>query len=76
MDSEDITKAEGVVSWYPPGSIVKIFYNPDDPEESVLKPGMGTLNYMKFAIGATLLFIVAICFFGLTDFFKADNMSE
>jgi hypothetical protein len=36
----DIRVAEDILSQYPEGSTVRVFYNPDSPRESVLEPGL------------------------------------
>lgn len=48
---------------YPPGAKVRVHYNPDNPAEATLEPGMGQGDWMVFALGviaiaAAVLFLL------------------
>lgn len=53
------SNAYGVVNRYPKGRAVKVYYAPDNPEESVLEPGPTAGNYLSFLI-AYLFFIPGV----------------
>ncbi len=46
--------SKNIVARYPAGAKVPVHYDPDDPEESVLEPGVYTLNWfgILFGLGA------------------------
>src|SRR5262245_51454477 len=44
--SSDSAWARDAVATYSEGSEVKVFYNPKDPSEAVLSPGLDSSNYM------------------------------
>lgn len=48
-----------IVSQYPVGANVSVYYSPDDPAEAVLQPGAFTSSYLVF--GAGMLFVVVGC---------------
>jgi hypothetical protein len=47
--------AEIINSEYPVGSVVKVFYNPNDPRKSFIRTGPFWSDYMKLALGILLL---------------------
>ena len=55
--------AERIISEYEKGQKVLIYYNPNDPAESYIRPGVQWSDYMKSAVGH-ILFIFAL--FGFT----------
>jgi len=64
--SSSSANAEGIVTRYPDGSTVKVFYNPQDPSESVLEPGptRGILILQLigglFAVAGAFIFIMGL----------------
>jgi len=44
-------KAEGIASGYPIGKKVIVYYDPQDPERSVLEPGVSGGSYIVLGIG-------------------------
>ena len=44
-----------VVRKYPVGSVVQVYYSPDNPAESVLMPGAYTSSYVLYSIGMLFL---------------------
>src|SRR3989344_3949897 len=49
--SSDPSHAGGIVSRYPVGKSVKVYYNPDDPKTSVLEPGAGWSSFIGLIVG-------------------------
>jgi hypothetical protein len=49
--SGDPGYARGIVSRYPMGKHVRVYYDPDDAAESVLEPGAGWSSFMVAGIG-------------------------
>ncbi len=47
--------AEIINSEYPVGSVVRVFYNPNDPQKSFIRTGPYWSDYMKLALGILLL---------------------
>jgi hypothetical protein len=46
--------ARETVDKYPAGSQVRVYYNPEDPDQSVLEPGAFWTTYMVYGIGLLL----------------------
>ena len=61
--------AAGVVSHYYPGSEVEVYYNPDDPADAVLEPGVTMSSYAVLIIGGLF---VAIGVLGATGVFLRE----
>ena len=61
--SSDSAWAQKAVARYSEGSEVKVFYNPKDPSESVLSPGLDGANYM-FILFLTPFNMVMLGFWG------------
>lgn len=53
-------KAEGFLEVYPPGSAVDVYYNPDQPDESVLSQNMRRTS--ASLIVGILLIVLMLCF--------------
>lgn len=53
--------AEQVVTKYPEGKTLQVFYNPADYTKSVLEPGLSKKSFVLFAIGMTFV-LIASCF--------------
>ena len=51
--SSDKSHAEGIVQRYPPGTRVRVYYDPADPRAAVLEPGTtrGTTMLIKIGLG-------------------------
>lgn len=54
-NSSDRSRAEEIVNRYPDGKKIQVFYNPSDPDNSVLEPGIPISIYVFIAIGVLLL---------------------
>lgn len=50
--SSDPAHAGSIVSRYPVGKIVNVYYNPDESQTSVLEPGTGWSSFMGLIVGA------------------------
>lgn len=50
-------KAKRVISAYPVGKSVPVFYNPKNPSDSVLVTGVGNRVYMGFGVGVLMLLV-------------------
>ena len=55
--------AAKIVADYPPGSQIRVHYNPRQPQESLLKSGPFWSDYMQFSLGITLASIGLIILF-------------
>ncbi len=53
--SSDSSRALRWVLRYPKGTPVKVYYDPDDPDEAVLEPGEGNVSVLFLGIGVLLL---------------------
>jgi hypothetical protein len=56
------TGANKIVAEYPVGIVVKVYYSPTSPQESVLVPGRSWSSYGYVIIG-TALFLVGLLVF-------------
>ena len=56
--------ANKIVSEYPVGTVVKVYYSPSSPQESVLVPGRSWINWLNFGVhlGAIFFLIGALVF--------------
>ena len=64
--------ANNVVAAHPPGSIAQVFYNPKDPRDSVLSPGLDQSD----AYGALTLVFVNIVGFIVFWWFNGSSASQ
>lgn len=53
-------KAEGIASGYPVNARVTVYYDPAQPERSVLEPGVTAGSYIVLGIGAFFILITLI----------------
>ena len=53
--SKDPAFEKKQINKYPAGSIVKIYYDPDNPELSVLEPGTGWPSFAGVVLGAIIV---------------------
>ena len=56
---------QAVVREYPVGNRVTVYYSPDDPAQSVLKPGAFISSYVCFGIGMVFLVIGSMLLLGV-----------
>jgi hypothetical protein len=49
--------ANQIVSRYPKGKIVQVYYNPGKPNQAVLVPGNASFNYVPFFFAGVLIFL-------------------
>lgn len=49
--------AKKIISSYPPGSSVTVYYNPSDPLQSVLSSGVPWHVYARLALGSTVFLV-------------------
>lgn len=56
-----------LIKEYPVGKIVKVFYNPIDPDESVLKPGLTIDIYFLFLTGFISITLAFFLLFNLIN---------
>ncbi len=45
------SRAEKIIAHYPEGKNVRVFYDPDDPKEGILEPGITRESFGFFGIG-------------------------
>ncbi len=57
FSSTDSGSARKTVNRYPVGEQVDVYYNPEDPTNSVLEPGAHLSSYAVFGIGLAFLFV-------------------
>lgn len=57
--SKQIEKSEAIVNKYPEGKTVEVYYNPNDPKNAVLEPGL-TVNSYKNVLGGIVFMLIAI----------------
>jgi len=62
--------ARALVSRYPPGEEVRVYYNPENPQEAVLEPGFATRSWMYALGGLVFLSVGLACFFYLPKLFR------
>jgi hypothetical protein len=67
-DSSSISErgAKGILYWYKVGTQVKVYYHPNKPELSVLKPGLSPSPMVLIRFGLGLLFF----FVGLSNLIR------
>jgi hypothetical protein len=61
-------KAQEILSRYPLGQTVTVFYDPANPDKAVLEPGVSNGSYIVLGIGA--LFVVIALFMPIFVFFR------
>jgi hypothetical protein len=54
--------ADEVISHYPDNSAISIYYNPQNPKESVLDPGLHADNYWRVILSSFFIFVVLLAF--------------
>ena len=66
--------AEAMLAPYPVGAEVKVRYDPDNPDQSVLEPGKTSANMLFLAIACAFLFLggAAIVVMAVRGVFSAD----
>jgi hypothetical protein len=64
-NSSDGQRAYRVLAKYLPGSVVRVYYHPDDPEDAVLEPGANIVSFLFLALG---LLVIGIGVIGLLGF--------
>ncbi len=62
--SSSASDARKIVRAYPANSRVTVYYNPDNPDESVLEPGVSAGSYMILGMGILFSAIGVLGFFG------------
>jgi len=55
--------ARKILNKYPAGTVVKVYYNPDDPEISVLEPGTTFSTYLVLIGGLVFVFFGGLFLF-------------
>ncbi len=65
-DSDAI--AEGLVSQYPVGQTVTVYYSPSDPAVAVLRPGASWSSWLPLLLGGAFFFAGLVCLIGLGRF--------
>lgn len=53
--SKDLVFEKRLISRYPAGSFVKVYYDPDNPELSVLEPGANWFSFLALVLGAVIV---------------------
>ena len=48
------------VNKYPPGAVVAVYYNPDNPEQATLEPGLQPGDWMILAFGLGVLILMTV----------------
>lgn len=66
-NSSDGQRAYRVLAKYLPGSVVRVYYHPDDPEDAVLEPGANIVPFLFLALG---LLVIGIGVIGLLGFLR------
>lgn len=61
--------AERIIKKYPQGKSLQVFYNPADPSESVLEPGLSKRSFILFSAGITFA-LIGSCFALVTWLFS------
>ena len=62
--SSNPTHARQIINRYPEGKNVKVYFNPDKPNVSVLEPGVSLWSYMPLGIGAVFIIVGVFKFLG------------
>ncbi len=64
LETSDRSAADDLVRTFPPGAPVDVFYDPADPAQSVLKPGISGASAILPAIGVGLV-VLGLSMFGI-----------
>jgi len=64
-------KAEGIANSYPVGKNVTVYYDPQQPEKSVLEPGVSAGSYIVIGIGIFFILITLVA--ALISFFVRNR---
>ncbi|MBN1206136.1 MAG: DUF3592 domain-containing protein [Myxococcaceae bacterium] len=56
-ESSSESRAQATLARYLPGQSVRVAYNPRDPTESVLEPGVHPVDFTRIAVGGILLIV-------------------
>lgn len=71
--SSDPSHAGGIVSRYPAGKNVQVYYNPKDPKTSVLEAGSGWSSFMGLIVGIAFAIIGVVGFFFARKKFRNET---
>jgi Protein of unknown function (DUF3592) len=63
--SNNRQRAEKIVARYMPGTDVKVYYRPDDPEDSVLEPGTNMVMVLFLLLPAVFLVVGVLGLLGV-----------
>jgi hypothetical protein len=55
METSNEQQVQATLARYLPGQTLQVAYNPQDPTESVLEPGLHPLDFTRAAVGGILL---------------------
>jgi hypothetical protein len=75
FDSADVSDAQAIINSYPVGTSVKVYYDPQSPDFSVLKTGTHGSMYTLPVIGL-LLFVAGCVFLRLMPVQTSSNGSS
>ena len=64
-ESSDITRARTITDKYPREMAVTVFYNPHDPANAVLEPGLSLSTILIFVVGAVFFIAAILGLFGI-----------
>ena len=67
FSSSNRRRAEKIVARYAPGTNMPVYYRPDDPEESVLEPGINLVSVLFLLLPAIFLVIGVLGLVGALD---------
>lgn len=56
-ESSSEARAQAILARYPPGKVLQVSYNPQDPTESVLEPGASPVNFVRAGMGVFFLLL-------------------
>lgn len=60
ISTSDQAQMRNIVKGYPTGSDVKVYYNPDDPAEAVLQPGVFFTSYFLLIFGGVFAVVGSV----------------
>lgn len=55
--SSNPAHADEIVNKYPIGKSVTVYYRPDNPQESLLEPGLKRQSWLIFSVGISFIFV-------------------
>ena len=67
FSSSNRRRAEKIVAQYMPGTDVPVYYRPDDPEESVLEPGINVVSVLFLLLPGIFVVIGVSGLLGVLD---------